>query len=438
MLNSVWTEDCPLPEFPVMDADMKTDVLIIGGGMAGLLTAYKLHSAGVPCLLIESDRICGGVTRNTTAKLTSQHGLIYHTLLRQFGSDTARLYWTANEDAIEEFRTLSREIACDFEATDSYVYSTHRPDKLEKEMASLQMLNIPGEMTPKTALPFHTEGAIRFRHQAQFHPLKFAAEISRNLEIREKTKALAFEGNTVITDRGVIEAEKIVIATHFPMLNKHGSYFLKLYQQRSYVLALKNVPKLECMYRDEAETGFSLRSYADYLLLGGGSHRTGKQSPGWAPLEAAAEKYYPQARPVRFWATQDCMTLDKMPYIGQYSKQTPNLYVATGFNKWGMTGAMAAATILCDLLQGKPDPYHNIFSPSRSILHKQLLVNGFSAVTNLLTPTVPRCPHMGCALKWNRQEHSWDCPCHGSRFTKGGKLLDNPATRELNIDTNHS
>ena len=433
MLNSVWTENCPLPGFPVLETDMETDVLIIGGGMAGLLTAHKLRRAGISCLLIEADRICAGVTRNTTAKITSQHGLIYNTLIRQFGADTAHLYWQANEDALGDFRNLSREIACDFEEKNSYVYSIHNPDKLEKEMTALQQLNIPGELTQKISLPFSTAGAIRFRHQAQFHPLKFAAQISRELDIRERTKALAFDGNTVITDRGVIQAERIVIATHFPILNKHGSYFLKLYQQRSYVLALKNVPKLDGMYRDESEDGFSLRGFGDYLLLGGGSHRTGKQSPGWAPLETAAQKHYPEARPVCYWATQDCMSLDKMPYIGQYSKQTPNLYVATGFNKWGMTGSMTAATVLCALLQEKPDPYHNIFSPSRTILRKQLLINGFSTTANLLTPTTPRCPHLGCALKWNRQEHSWDCPCHGSRFTKDGKLLDNPATGDLKI-----
>ena len=274
-------------------------------------------------------------------------------------------------------------------------------------------------------------GAVKFARQAQFHPLKFAKKICRDLDIRERTKALAFAGNAVITDRGVIHANKIVIATHFPLLNKHGSYFLKLYQQRSYVLALQNAPELDGMYRDEAETGLSLRSYGNTLLLGGGSHRTGKHTDGWLPLESAALKYYPQTQMSYRWATQDCMSLDKMPYIGQYSTNTPNLYVATGFNKWGMTGSMVAATVLCQLLQDKPAPYEDIFSPSRSILRKQLLVNGFSSAAHLVSPTKPRCPHLGCALKWNPHEHSWDCPCHGSRFTKDGKLLDNPATDDL-------
>ena len=165
--------------------------------------------------------------------------------------------------------------------------------------------------------------------------------------------------------------------------------------------------------------------------MGGGGRRTGKKGLGWDLPESAAKKYYPNARPVARWATQDCMTLDGMPYIGQYSKSTPNLYVATGFNKWGMTGSMLAALILTDLIQDIETPYASLFSPSRSMLRKQLLCNGVETTINLLRPTTPRCPHMGCALRWNPQERSWDCACHGSRFDEKGRLLNNPATDDL-------
>ena len=133
------------------------------------------------------------------------------------------------------------------------------------------------------------------------------------------------------------------------------------------------------------------------------------------------------------WATQDCMSLDGVPYIGRYSAKTPNLYVATGFNKWGMTNAMAAASLLTDLVLGRDDPYTDLFSPSRSILRPQLAVNSLEAVANLMTPTKPRCPHLGCALKYNPAEHSRDCPCHGSRFTSDGKLIDNPSTGNIKV-----
>ena len=122
------------------------------------------------------------------------------------------------------------------------------------------------------------------------------------------------------------------------------------------------------------------------------------------------------------------MTLDGVPYIGQYSKSIPDVFVATGFNKWGMTNAMVAAELLCDLVQCKANPYTTVFDPSRTLLRPQLAVNTFDSLVGLLTPTAPRCPHLGCALKYNRIEHTWDCPCHGSRFTEEGQLIDNPAT----------
>ena len=221
---------------------------------------------------------------------------------------------------------------------------------------------------------------------------------------------------------------KIIVATHFPILNKHGSYFLKLYQHRSYVLALEGAQKVDGMYVDEDKKGLSFRNYGDRLLLGGGSHRTGKKGGNWHELEKFARKHYPSARVVGKWATQDCMSLDSVPYIGQYSKNTPDLYVATGFNKWGMTSSMVASMILSDLVQGKPNEYAQVFSPSRSILRPQLAVNALESTFGLLTPTVPRCPHLGCALKYNKAEHSWDCPCHGSRFTESGEVINNPAT----------
>ncbi|MBQ5816678.1 MAG: FAD-dependent oxidoreductase, partial [Oscillospiraceae bacterium] len=169
------------------------------------------------------------------------------------------------------------------------------------------------------------------------------------------------------------------------------------------------------------------------LLLGGGGHRTGKQGGCYAELESFKKKHYPASAEVTRWATQDCITLDGAAYIGQYSKSTPNLYVATGFNKWGVTSSMVAADILCDLILGKENEFSSLFSPSRSILRPQLVLNAAESVVNLLTFTGPRCPHLGCSLKWNKHEHSWDCPCHGSRFSEDGKLLNGPATDDIKL-----
>lgn len=409
---------------------METDVLIVGGGLAGVLCAYRLRHDGVDCILIEKGRICCGVTQHTTAKITSQHGLIYHKLLKRFGAETARLYWQANEDSIAQYRNLANEILCDFQTRDNYIYSADI-QKLRAEMEALKALGIPAEYVKDVNLPVQTVGAVCFRNQGQFHPLKLIRGLVGPLRIFENTQALEFKNDVVVTNHGNIKAKKIVIATHFPIINKHGSYFLKMYQQRSYVLALKNAGQVDGMYLGDDNDGLSFRSYGDLLLLGGESHRTGKRSRGWNGLEAFAKVNYPNAEIVSRWATQDCMTLDEIPYIGQYSRNTPDVYVATGFQKWGMTTSMVAANLLSDLIQGRKNPYAHVFAPSRSILRPQLFVNGIESACNLLRPTVPRCPHLGCALMWNPEEHSWDCPCHGSRFSSSGELLEGPANGDM-------
>lgn len=428
MRNSIWLETSHAPEFEALKTDAKTDVLIIGGGIAGILCAYMLKQAGVGYMLVEADRICQGITRNTTAKITAQHGLIYDKLIREFGVEAARMYLEANLKAVEKYRELCREIDCDFEKKDSFVYARDTLKNIEKEIKALEKIGFAAEFSGDLPLPISTVGAVKFRDQAQFHPLKFLYAIAENLNIYEHTKVLAFEQNKVITNGGKISAEKTIVATHFPLLNKHGGYFLKLYQDRSYVVALKTAQNINGVYIDESDKGLSFRNYKDLLLLGGGSHRTGKKGGDWHELDEFARTHYPASKEVCRWATQDCMSLDGVPYIGQYSKNTPNLFVATGFNKWGMSSAMVSAMLLSDMVLDKENEYAKVFSPSRTILRPQLAVNAAGAVVNLITPTVPRCPHMGCALKYNKAEHSWDCPCHGSRFAENGELLDNPAT----------
>ena len=427
-MDSLWKESAMRPAFPTMPGSMKTDVLIIGGGMAGLLCAHMLKKAGVDCILVEAKKICNGTTCDTTAKITLQHGLIYDKLIRQFGHDNGKLYLRAQEKACAEYERLCQNIDCEYIKQDSCVYSLHDRTIISKEVTALNRLGCKAQFSRAEHLPFPTAGAVRVKDQAQFHPLKFAFEISKDLPIYENTKVIEMMPGKVLTNRGQISCNKIIVATHFPILNKHGSYFLKLYQHRSYVLALKGAQHLDGMYVDEDKKGLSFRTYGDLLLLGGGSHRTGKKGGNWHELEEFARKYYPSARVVSKWATQDCMSLDGVPYIGQYSKNTPDLYVATGFNKWGMSSSMVSAMILSDLVQGKSNEYAQVFSPSRSILRPQLAINALESTVGLLTPTAPRCPHLGCALKYNKAEHSWDCPCHGSRFSESGELINNPAT----------
>lgn len=430
-MKSLWHYTALCSNFPELKNNIKTDILVIGGGISGLLCAYFLNQDGADVTLVESGKIIGGISGNTTAKITSQHGIIYSDLLSRFGVNKAKLYLEANNSALEEYRRMCANIDCDFEEKDAYVYAVSDCEKIKKEHEALKVLGYNADLVGDIPLPFPVKGAIRFNNQAQFNPLKFACSLTKGLNIYEHTKVRELKGTVAVTDMGNITANKIIVATHFPFINKHGSYFMKLYQNRSYVIALENAPNVDGMYIDEAEHGLSFRNYGDLLLLGGGGHRTGKDSGNYDELRRFARKYYPQAKEKYYWAAQDCQTLDGIPYIGHYSAHTKNMFVATGFNKWGMTSSMAAAKILCDLVQDSPNKYAEIFSPSRTVLHPQLFVNAFESVCGLLSIGTKRCPHLGCALKWNSAEHTWDCPCHGSRFEENGKLIDNPATGDL-------
>lgn len=430
-MKSLWETTAEKPKFDALIGDKTADVLIIGGGMAGVLCALELQNAGVNYILVEAKEIGNGVTKNTTAKITSQHGLIYDKLIRDFGFDTAKGYFEINQLAIKRYKEACKDIQCDFEEKFSFVYSRTKRAKIEKEAIALQKIGCKAEFTKNTSLPFSVAGAVGYGGQAQFNPLKFLYSAAKGLNIYENTPVRELVGNTAITDYGEIKANKIIVATHFPFINKHGFYFIKMYQHRSYVLGLQNAPKINGMYVDENLKGLSFRSYGDLLLLGGGSHRTGKTGGNYTELRNFAKRHYPKAEEKYHFATQDCETLDGVPYIGEYSKKTNELYVATGFNKWGMTSSMVAAMLLKDKILGVKNPYYEIFNPSRGIVYPQLGINAFEAVSGLLMPTAKRCPHLGCGLKWNKAEHTWDCSCHGSRFTDDGRLIDNPATGDL-------
>lgn len=430
-MKSVWQANHDLPEFPDLKQNIKTDVLIIGGGITGILTAYFLHQMGVPYILAEKNRICSGTTNKTTAKLTFQHGLIYNNILKSYGLEKAQMYLQANKHAFEKYKQLCQSIDCNFEEKDNFVYSVNNRQVLEDELNALNKIGYKAEFAENLPLPTNTVGSVCFFNQAQFNPIKFLAKISKGLQIFEQTFVKEMVGTTAITNHCKIYADKVIVTTHFPFINKHGSYFLKLYQHRSYVIALENAQNVSGMYVDENKKGMSFRNYKELLLLGGGSHRTGEKGGNWHELRQFANEKYPDSTEKYYWATQDCMSLDHIPYIGHYSKHTPNLYAASGFNKWGMTSAMAAAIMLSNMVTDKQNDWLPVFSPSRSIIKPQLLINGFKATKNLLTFTEKRCPHLGCALKWNGAEHSWDCACHGSRFTKGGIVLDNPANGNL-------
>lgn len=432
LMKTLWTDYEKIPRFPTLEKDLRTSVLIIGGGMTGILCAYFLQQAGVDYCLLEKDTICSGITAGTTAKITAQHGLIYQRLLKWEGLEKAQQYYRANQLAVKHYRDMGWFIDCDMEEKDSYVYTTGNPVRLEREMRALERIGGTADYVAALPLPIETTGAVHFPGQAQFHPLKFAVALAKNLHIYEHSQVREMTEYFALTPTGSVAAEKIIVATHFPFINTRGNYYLKLYQQRSHVLALANAPDVGGMYVDEAPGGLSFRNVKGLLLFGGGSHRTGKPVKGVDELAAQASACLPEAEIVAQWGNQDCMSLDGMPYIGRYSSSTPDLFVATGYNKWGMTGSMLAAMILTDLVQEKENEFAGLFSPGRTIIRPQLAANIGQAMKGILTlGGTRRCSHMGCHLRWNAKENAWECPCHGSRFDDAGEVLDNPATDKI-------
>ncbi|HII4508317.1 TPA: FAD-dependent oxidoreductase [Clostridium perfringens] len=456
---------------------MKTDVLVIGAGIAGVLTAYMLKQKGRDVVLIDAAEIASGNTKNTTAKITSQHDLIYSKLIAEFGEEKARQYAKANELAIKKYKEIieDKRIECDFEEKPAYVYSLNEVDVLKEEVEATKNLGIDAEFVQEANLPFKINGAVKFNNQAQFNPLKFLKGISNELVIYENTRALEIKENLVVTSGGNITANNIVVATHYPIMNAPGYYFMKMHQERSYVLALENTSEIDGMYIDLNKEGYSFRTYNNLLLLGGISHRTGENEEGgsYDELRKVAKRLYPKAKEKYYWSAQDCMTIDGIPYIGRYSSETPNIYVATGFNKWGMTSSMVSAMIISDMILEKENDFSEIFSPRRFDLSLSInniandlietaknfiaqkvyipsseiehIKNGHGGIIEYNGEKVgvyknkegkeffvsTKCTHLGCQLSWNSDELTWDCPCHGSRFDYKGRLIGSPATKDL-------
>ena len=432
-MNSLWLNEKRQRYYPALKGDKRTQVLVIGGGMAGILCARQLQQAGKDVILLEADRIGAGITAKTTAVLTAQHDYLYQDMIKDFGAKTARAYLHANLQAVEAFRKLSKKIPCDFEDKPSVQFTTGSLEKLCREANVVNDLGVKAQFKENIECPEDATGAVIYPGMAQFHPLKFLYGVASDLNIYENSRVLELKGTTAVLEEGTVQAQQVIVATHFPFINRHGWYFMKLYQSRSYVLAVENAPDPGATLVELEGQGIYMRRYKDLLLVGGGDHRTGKGRDGFAFLRNYVQMHFPRAEVKYAWANQDCMSLDGLPYVGQYSPNTPGVYVATGFNAWGMTNSMVAANVLTDQILGKDNPLSQMLRPDRSVLHKQLFCNLGATAADFVIPTGKRCPHLGCALKWNPYEHSWDCPCHGSRFDEKGKLLDTPAQKDADI-----
>lgn len=425
---------------------MEYDVIVIGAGMAGILTAYYLQEEEKKVLVLEEDEIASGQTGRTTAKITSQHGLKYIDLAKKVGVEKARLYAKANEQAICDYEKLiQREgIPCHFERLSSYLYTRNmeRIEDLKREADIASVFDIPAVFVRKTELPFEVKGAVCFQNQAQFDADAFVTHLASKLEIREHTKVINFHKNQVITNKGVFTGKNIVVATHYPFRNVPGFYFLRQHQERSYVLALSGCSQIQGMYYGIDQDGYSFRQKGDILLFGGEGRRTGEHTcnDSYRKLMEKAEQFFLKATIEDMWSAQDCMPHDGIPFIGKYSIFLPHVYVATGFGKWGMTSSMVAAHILRDMICGRPNPYIEVFTPQRLLIRagwrnfvKDVGVSVKGLWGGWFKKEEPRCTHLGCGLHFNEKEETWECPCHGSRFDKDGKMLDHPAKYDQNL-----
>lgn len=475
-MSSIWHQSAWCGSRPPLSRNIKTEIAVIGGGLTGILTASLIAAEGKHVTVLDAASIGSGQTGRTTAKVTSQHGDIYHKLEETLGADTAGQYAEANQKAIHFYRQLIRErrIQCDWENTDASLYSTESSEPLLVEAEAQKRAGLDACFSRKTDLPFAAKGTVRLGGQGMLHPLKLLYALSADLNIYENTRVLNVENDRITTENGDVQAEQIVFACHYPFINWPGAYFMRMHQERSYVLTLRSATKLPAHFYSVDLGGLSLRPAGEYLLLGGGSHRTGETAAEpYAALRRSAAMLFPESREVAHWSAQDCITLDSIPYIGHFSASTPNWYVATGFGKWGMTSAMVAAQLIRDMILGRNSAWGDIFSPQRfnpapSIL--SLLNEGIHSVKGLsrqlfaparaAAETLPpdqggvvelagqkvglyksaqgdiwlvdvRCPHLGCELSWNNTEKSWDCPCHGSRYDYQGRLLDGPAQTGL-------
>lgn len=495
--ESMWRKTTALPAFEPLKEDIETDVLIAGAGIVGITTAYLLVQAGLKVAVIDAGKILDGTTGYTTAKITAQHGLIYDKLLNHFGKEGARLYYEANEEALGFIADTvkKRKIDCQFRREDAYLYadSDEQLQKLEAEWKAYKELDLPAEWLDSLSLPLSAKGAIVLKNQAQFHPLHYLRDLAEfvaesggtfyeNTTMRDpaedledgRLKLSSEDGHTVI-------CRHAVSASHFPFIDGKGLYFARLYSERSYAVAFEpEQPYPGGMYINCGNPKRSLRSAElngkTVVIAGGESHKTGKNDCTIKCYEALAEFGQSvlgvKSIPYR-WSTQDLVTMDDVPYIGRLTEDRRNIYVATGFAKWGMTSSTVSAHLIRDLILEKENRYENLFTPSRfkadpaiknlarqnadvakewvtgkvELVHlkPEDLVPGQGAVVKhrgkragayrdddgLLYLVDTTCTHMGCEVKWNEAERSWDCPCHGSRFDYKGAVIEGPATKDL-------
>lgn len=474
-MKSIWVETKLKNLGQPLSQDIHREVVIVGGGLAGVLVAHWLLQQKIKPTIIEANTLFSGVTQNTTAHITANQGYVYFDL----PFDKAKKYYASQMQAIKDYEKLikAQGIDCDFERTDDHLFTMSEPNKLKKMSKILEKIGADVSFTKDaTVLGFDTSGCLTLQNQAKFNPLKFLNGLNLDgVEIFTHTRVKDIDLNKKIlyTDNNKIFAKKIIIATNYPIKNLKGVYIFKLYKSQSYVVSVKSGKEFTPgLYQSDIENGLTFRDYLGKIIIGGLDHRTGRvnNKDKFERMQEIAQKYFNTRKIENFWTANDCITYDSMPLAGPFSKAKRDIFVITGFNKWGMANAMICSRVVSNLIAGKFDEYAKLFSPFRmSFSLKGLLVNLGVAIKNLvLLPLAPACKscktlkrkkgdvvnahgkkavyydkdgnihactpfcsHMGCQLQFNPNTLSWDCPCHGSRFDVEGKIITAPATENL-------
>lgn len=487
--QSLWVTTTEPIEYGHLQSPVTVDVAVIGGGISGLTLARLLAAEGVAVAVVEAGHLCAGATGYTTAKVTSLHSLIYAKIERSFGFEAAAVYAAANEAAVTKVAKLAMDdgIDCDLEAAAAYT-CTESDDgiaDIEAEVDAAQRAGLAASFTTEVDLPYPVMAAVRVEGQYQFHPRKYcfglAAAILRDGGmIFDRTRALNVDekSSTVTTDRGTIEAGAIVLATHLPF-PASGSFFARTTPMRSYVLAARiNGERPRGMYITVDDPKRSVRSTPDgWVIVGGEGHKVGQDDDTtrrYAALEEWARERFEVASIGDRWSAQDYATADGLPYVGRLTPRTKNVFVATGYGKWGMTNGTAAAMILADLIAGRDNPWAATFDSTRLAVRqsaKNVLSGGVDVAKHLVGDRVSSlrapaaedlqpgsggvvdldgdtvaafrdedgtlcavsatCTHLGCQVSFNTAERTWDCPCHGSRFALDGSVIEGPAVEDL-------
>ena len=394
-MNSLWIDSSKDFNYEkIIDKNYSTDVCIIGGGMCGLSIGYNLVKNGIKVIIVDKQNLGQKTSGNTTAKITLQHNLIYDYLINSFSYNLALKYFKANKEAISNIKNIidNENISCDFEYQSNYVYTLKEMElqKIHNEIKAINSLeNNYAEFVEKCDLPFIIKGAIKIKNQAQFNPCKYMYGLANSIK---KNNGLIFTNSLVsdvkknenyyetLVNKYSIKSKYVILASHYPFINFPGLYFSKMYQSTSYAIAIDTDSKLfDGMYINPSEPTFSFRNakYKDktILIIAGGDHKTGfapdNNKTGYKPLEDMAYKLYPNAKILYKWNTRDCISLDKIPYIGDFSNFMPNMFVATGFNKWGMTSSNIASRIITDKILGIENKYSDVFDSTRLRTYKK-------------------------------------------------------------------